>query len=101
MARLLRSWSKITELESRPTAESMAWGYVPSGNLYVADNTLVRRITPDGTVTTIGVGTGGGFADGTATTARFRNVRSITIDSKGVLYVADMSNHAIRKIVVQ
>ncbi len=71
------------------------------GNLYVADNTFVRRITPDGTVTTIGVGTSGGFVDGTATTARFRNVRSITIDSKGVLYVADMGNQAIRKIVIQ
>ncbi len=71
------------------------------GNIYVADNTFVRRITPDGTVTTIGVGTSGGFADGTAATARFRNVRSITIDSKGVLYVADLGNHAIRKIVIQ
>ena len=70
------------------------------GNLYVADNTLIRRITPDGTVTTI-AGSGQGYADGTGSTANFRNARSITIDSKGVLYVADVSNQAIRKIVVQ
>ncbi|GAB2604084.1 NHL repeat-containing protein [Spirosoma areae] len=70
------------------------------GNLYVADNTLIRRVTPDGTVTTI-AGSGTGYTDGTGTAARFRDIRSITIDSKGVLYVADLPNQAIRKIVVQ
>ena len=70
------------------------------GNLYAADNTLIRRITPDGTVTTI-AGSGTGYTDGAGTAARFRDIRSITIDSKGVLYVADLSNQAIRKIVIQ
>ncbi|QDK82834.1 hypothetical protein EXU85_31205 [Spirosoma sp. KCTC 42546] len=70
------------------------------GNLYVADNTLIRRVTPDGTVTTI-AGSGTGYADGTGTTAKFSDIRSITIDSKGVLYVADLTNQAIRKIVIQ
>ena len=46
-------------------------------------------------------GGGTGYKDGTGTVARFRDARSITIDSKGALYVADLSNQAIRKIVVQ
>lgn len=70
------------------------------GNLYVADNTLIRRVTPDGTVTTV-AGSGTGYTDGTGTSARFRNAQSIAIDSKGVLYVADWSNQVIRKVVIQ
>ena len=69
------------------------------GNLYVADNTLIRRVAPDGTVTTI-AGNGTGYTDGTGTATRFRDARSIAIDSKGVLYVADLSNQVIRKIVI-
>lgn len=70
------------------------------GNLYVteAQNNVVRKITPDGAVSTfIGTGTAG-FMDGTPNTATFRNPYAISIDSIGNLYVADTSNHAIRKI---
>jgi sugar lactone lactonase YvrE len=70
------------------------------GNLYVADSYLIRRVTPDGTVTTI-AGSSPGYVDGTGTAARFNNARSIAIDSKGILYIADLSNQAIRKIVIQ
>jgi sugar lactone lactonase YvrE len=69
------------------------------GTIYVADNAIIRKVTPDGTVTTV-AGSGQGYADGTGTAAKFSDARSITIDSKGVLYVADLSNQAIRKIVI-
>ncbi|KAG1326981.1 NHL repeat-containing protein 2 [Cocos nucifera] len=39
-----------------------------------------------------------GFADGDPMSAMFKNPRSFAIDSKDNVYVADRSNHAIRKI---
>lgn len=75
--------------------------YDSAGHLYVSDwdNHVIRRITPDGTVTTF-AGTPGvpGSDDGTGADARFRNPNGLTIDAAGNLYVADWGNHTIRKI---
>lgn len=70
-----------------------------SGNVYVADsdNSRIRKITPDGTVSTLAGGSAG-FADGTATTARFRSPSGVAVDAAGIVYVADRQNHSIRKI---
>ena len=74
----------------------------PYGNLYIADteNHCIRKITSDGTVTTI-AGNGGtsGFADGVGTSAQFSNPSGITCDSFGNLYIADTENNRIRKIM--
>jgi hypothetical protein len=52
------------------------------------------------TFTTIAGLTGvSGNADGTNSDARFLFPADIAVDNNGVLYVADFSNHAIRKIV--
>jgi len=71
-------------------------------NLYVADTTnyLIRKIViSTGAVTTI-AGTGSaGSANGTGTSASFNLPYGITIDGTK-LYVADFSNHLIRKIVL-
>jgi uncharacterized alkaline shock family protein YloU len=72
-------------------------------NLYVADsnNHTIRKIViSTGVVTTI-AGTAGssGSADGTGTWARFYAPYGITTDGTN-LYVADYSNHTIRKIVI-
>jgi len=91
--------------------------YLPSditidtaGNLYVADtlNNRIRKITPKGEVSTLaGSGRaasavdGGGYADGPGNVAEFYLPSGITIDTAGNLYVADSSNHRIRKIVVK
>jgi len=70
-------------------------------NLYVADesNHRIRKIVIDnGTVTTL-AGSSQGYTDATGTSARFYRPRGITTDGTN-LYVADMFNHRIRKIVI-
>jgi hypothetical protein len=70
------------------------------GNIWVADggNHSIRKITPDGTVSTIaGMGTAG-FADGDGTQAKFNYPFGIVIDKNGIVYVADQQNQRIRKI---
>jgi sugar lactone lactonase YvrE len=71
-----------------------------SGNVYVSDqgNDLIRKITPDGTVTTFAGSGTSGSADGTGTAASFNTPAGITIDASGNLYVADEFNQKIRKI---
>jgi sugar lactone lactonase YvrE len=72
-----------------------------SGNVYVADtgNDTIRKITPAREVTTL-AGTGGsaGSADGTGSAARFNSPGGVAVDDAGNVYVADTSNHTIRKI---
>ncbi len=70
------------------------------GNLYVADflNHRIRKISSDGTVSTVaGTGTDG-FMDGPDTVAQFNYPRGIGVDGSGNLYVGDSWNHRIRKI---
>lgn len=69
-------------------------------NVYVPDggNQRIRKIAPDGTVTTI-AGTGeNGFADGAAGTAKFNNPCGTTIDANGNVYVSERNGRRIRKI---
>jgi DNA-binding beta-propeller fold protein YncE len=71
-----------------------------TGNLYVAGfgGQNIRKITPDGMVSTV-AGTGEeGHSDGSANQALFSSPRGICVDSKGNLFVGDCWNHRIRKI---
>ncbi|SFF63613.1 Sugar lactone lactonase YvrE [Duganella sp. CF458] len=70
-------------------------------NLYVTDavSDRIRKVTPDGLVTTIaGSGNVGGKADGPAASASFDQPLGIAIDKAGYLYVADARNNLVRKI---
>ena len=72
-------------------------------NLYVSERNgnKIRKITIGGTqsVTTI-AGTGaGGFADGPGVSATLSGIYGMTTDGSN-LYIADSTNHRIRKIVL-
>ncbi len=70
------------------------------GILYVADthNSLIRKISPDGVVTTLAGQRIYRTIPGMDTTVRFDNPAGIAVDSSGYIYVADCGNDLIRKI---
>ncbi len=72
-----------------------------TGNIYVADteNSTIRKITPNGIVTTFAGSPGiTGSTNGMGTSARFFAPQGIAVDSAGSIYVADTGNAMIRKI---
>jgi hypothetical protein len=71
-----------------------------SGNIFVTDTLrhAIRKITPQGQVTTIAGGNGIGSTNGLGSAARFCNPSGIVIDSNNNLYVADTANGMIRKL---
>jgi serine/threonine-protein kinase len=73
-----------------------------AGNIYVADtyNNAIRKITPGGTVTTIG-GKGldsAGFRNGADSIALFNQPVGVAIDTADNIYIADYGNNMVRKI---
>jgi len=76
------------------------------GNRYIvdSDNHRIRKITPDGVISTIAGleidGNAAGFSgdDGLAISAQLNFPTDIVIDSNNTLYFADFGNHRIRKI---
>jgi sugar lactone lactonase YvrE len=72
-----------------------------AGNVYVSDHidTVIRKITPAGQVTTL-AGTSGftGATDGTGSAARFVSPFGVAADTAGNLFVADRGNHTIRRV---
>lgn len=71
-----------------------------SGNVYVADygNRKIRKITSSGVVTTLAGSGAAGSADATGAAATFNFPKGVTVDSSGNVFVADTTNHKIRKI---
>lgn len=71
------------------------------GNVYVGDcvNYCVRKITPDGTVTTLaGLAGNRGCIDGTGAQARFNGLYGMDCDAEGNILLTDVFEWKIRKI---
>ena len=73
-----------------------------AGNLYIADliNNRVRRVAPDGTITTVaGNGTAGFCGDGGPATHACLNVPAgLAVDAAGNLYIAEEGNRRVRRV---
>jgi uncharacterized protein (TIGR03437 family) len=76
--------------------------YDSKGNLFVADsqNNRIRKISPDGIVTTVAGNALPGFAGdgGPATSAELNRPTGVAVDSKGNLYIADSGNNRVRMV---
>lgn len=72
------------------------------GNLYFADtgNHVIRRIAPNGVITTIaGNGSAGAAGDGLpATQAQLNGPTDIDVAPDGTLYIADTQNSCVRRV---
>ncbi|WP_432127996.1 RICIN domain-containing protein [Streptomyces sp. bgisy082] len=73
-----------------------------AGNLYITDsaNNRVRKVTPDGTISTVaGMGSGGFSGDGgPAVAAKINYPLGVVVDGDGVVYISDHRNHRVRKV---
>jgi sugar lactone lactonase YvrE len=73
-----------------------------SGNLYIADfgNNRVRKVSADGSITTIAGNGSPGFAGdgGPATAAQLKTPAGVAVDASGNVYIADSGNNRIRKV---
>ena len=73
-----------------------------AGNLYIADwaNHRIRKVDAAGVISTVaGDGTRGYGGDGgPAVAAQLRYPEGVAVDGSGNLYIADSSNHRIRKV---
>lgn len=75
-----------------------------AGNFYICERDAhrVRKVTPDGTITTIaGTGVAGYSGDGgMATAAKVFAPYGIVLDETGNIYFSETGNHVVRKINV-
>jgi sugar lactone lactonase YvrE len=77
---------------------SAALRFGPDGCLYVTERTCLRKITPEGKVSTLAGGAGSGFADGTGKDARFGSLCGLAVAGDGRVYVVDDGNLRIRVV---
>jgi DNA-binding beta-propeller fold protein YncE len=91
--------------DGRTARFNLPWGVAvdASGNVYVADsgNHRIRKITPEGLVSTLAGDGTKGHLDGEGPGAWFSYPRALAFDRAGSLYVVDNSNDRIRKISPQ
>jgi uncharacterized repeat protein (TIGR01451 family) len=71
-----------------------------TGNLFIAANNRIRKVTATGTISTVaGDGTPGFSGDGgPATFARLSDPRAVAADRNGNLFIADTNNNRIRMV---
>jgi|GEM_PF-2586680 len=81
------------------------WGIavVAKGAIYIADyyHNAIRRIAPDGTITTVAGSVGSpGFSgdEGQATKAKLSVTAAVASTEDGIFYIADQKNNRIRRV---
>jgi sugar lactone lactonase YvrE len=81
---------------------SGVWSATPdgNGNYYISDpnNSRIRKMTSDGTVSTYTGSAGFGNTNGNLTTAKFGSPYDVAFDNLGNMYVSDLAMNNIRKI---
>jgi len=85
------------------------WLYGPSGvavgtagNLFIADsgNNVIREVNSNGIITTVAGGGSNGIGDGgVATSAELNYPLGVAVDASGNLFIADIYNYLVRKVV--
>ncbi len=88
------------------TGAQLNWPYgvtaSADGSVYIADsgNNRIRRVTPDGTITTVaGTGEYGNAGDGgPATAAQLGWPASVALGPDGSLYITDNENNRVRRV---
>jgi sugar lactone lactonase YvrE len=91
----------VGPLASFNTPSALALG--PGGDLFVADtaNNRIRKITPDGHVSTVAGDGTAGYVDGPAAKAQFNGPIGLAVSEGGDIYVADTYNDVIRMITTE
>src|SRR3954453_6922959 len=72
-----------------------------AGNVLVADlSNRIRKITPDGVITTVAGSGIAGFAGdgGPATNAQLNHPTGVIVDATGGILIADQHNHRVRRV---
>jgi trimeric autotransporter adhesin len=70
-----------------------------SGNVYVADNCVIRQITPSGLVSNLaGAPNNCGSTDGPSASARLTSVYGLTVDAAGTVYFTQYDDGKVRKV---
>jgi RHS repeat-associated protein len=90
------------EINANNDVQSGNVGLGPDGSLYIADaaNHVIRRVDPQGIITTV-AGTGGrGYSGdgGPATQAELLYPTDVAVAGDGTLYIADTYNDRIRRV---
>ncbi|OFW40135.1 MAG: hypothetical protein A3J28_06665 [Acidobacteria bacterium RIFCSPLOWO2_12_FULL_60_22] len=72
-----------------------------AGNLYFGSGDRIRKVSPDGIITTVAGGGISGYAGdgGPATSASLNSPYDVAVDAAGNLYIADRLNDRIRKVL--
>ncbi len=92
----------LTDATGKLASFNQPFGICPDGkgNLYVADseNHCVRKVSPDGVVSTFAGNGEKGTVDGSARQARFNTPSGVRCDGKGNLFVFSYEENSIRVV---
>ena len=100
----VNGWLEIYESGSAVEAELSRPHFAvadSSGNIYIADKDghAIRKVTPDGVITTVaGTNSAGDNGDGPATERQLSSPNGIWVKPDGTFFILDLGNGKIRKV---